>query len=194
MTDFEEIKTRITIEAILADCGYQPKRNRMPCPIHNGQNPTSFSFSDHVYYCHSCEASGGLLDLVEVLLDINREEALKYLFDLAGTQLKCSQFPKKSISRIPKRKQQRDSLDAILYDLQVNKQTLETLRKHYTQRLQDARKQLRNEKLELSDYYSITQYAEYVLEELDTEVIRTIYEINVERKRLRNFRKFQIRE
>jgi len=47
--DFDEIKKRISIEDILLDCGFQPTKNRMPCPLHNGTNPTSFSFTDQVY-------------------------------------------------------------------------------------------------------------------------------------------------
>jgi hypothetical protein len=186
VVDFEEIKDRITIRDILQECGYHPKKNRMACPIHNGENPTSFSFNDHVFYCHSCGASGGLLDLVEALLGVNRKEALRYLAHIAGVQPKGGYSGKSRKNAAPYcRRCFRNSIDTALLDLQITLKALEILRDHYTWQIRNAGKSLRKRLIEPSEYYSIIQYADYVLEELDTEVMRTNYEINLRKKEIR---------
>ncbi len=184
--DFEEIKSRVTIEDILNDCGYQPKKKRMPCPIHKGKNPTSFSFDDHVYYCHSCGASGGLLDLAEELLGYNRKTALKYLANRAGLTLDDYFCDKEKVRILKPRKKTAPPSDSYLLDPQFNLRILEILRDHYTWRIIYARECLKEKTTEPAKHYADSQYAEYYLEELDKQVIKTIYEINTRRKQLRN--------
>jgi len=191
---FNEIKKRVTIQDILLDCGHQPNNYRMPCPIHNGKNPTSFSFTDHVYHCHSCGASGGLIDLVESLLGFDRQKAMRYLSEKAGISLNDYSLSRRRSRKFSTRYKPAPTLNSRLCDLQQNLKIFEILRDHYTWRMIEARKNRKNKNIDVADYYTETQYTEYVLEELDAEVIKTNYEINFEKKRLRNSNKFRIRE
>jgi DNA primase len=84
MADLDPILARVTIRNILAEAGYHPARNRMPCPIHDGNNRTAFAFTDSTFVCFSCDAKGGLLDLVEYLYHCTRQDALRHLCKMAG--------------------------------------------------------------------------------------------------------------
>jgi DNA primase len=180
MICFDEIKSRVTISGILADFGYHPKRNRMSCPIHGGKNPTSFSFTDDSFYCHSCGAKGGLLDLTEKVLGKNRKDALRYLSEKAGIPWRDT--PRKTESNAF-RAFPRKTIDADLLELEITMKGLEVLREHYTRQIRDARKGLREGGIDLSKYYGTIQYCEYVLEELDSEVIKTKYQISMNMKK-----------
>ena len=84
MVDFDQILTRVTVRVVLAEAGYHPARNRMACPIHDGNNRTAFAFTDLTFVCFSCDVKGGLLDLVEYLYHCTRQEALRHLCKMAG--------------------------------------------------------------------------------------------------------------
>jgi hypothetical protein len=190
--DFEEIKRRVTIEDILIDCGYNPRKNRMACPLHDGNNPTSFSFTDHAYHCFSCGAAGGLLDLAQALLKVNRAEALKYLaskahLDLVENDLGNFRSNFKPIMRMPF-----EDGKYKIRELELDLKELDVLMDYYTWRARNARKRLRNGEIYLPEYYSTTQYAEYVLEELDTKIALGKYRISAEKKKLRKSRKIGV--
>jgi CHC2 zinc finger len=183
MIRFDEIKSRVTIRDILTDCGFQPRGHRMPCPIHGGKNPTSFSYTDDSFYCFSCGAKGGLLDLTETLLGKNRQDALRFLAEKASMQWRDTPGKMESNdSRIFPSK----TVDADLLELEVTMKGLEVLREHYTWQLRHARKCLREGRIDLSTYYITIQCHEYFLEELDSEVIKTKYEISMKKKSLHN--------
>lgn len=63
----DTIESHVTIPDVLALHGARPTRARCKCPIHNGQRD-SFSFTDKVYHCFTCGASGGVIQL-EASLD-----------------------------------------------------------------------------------------------------------------------------
>lgn len=81
---FDQILARVTIRDILVDAGHHPVRSRMACPLHDGSNKTSFAFTDSTFYCHSCNTSGGLIDLARYLFGYNKQESLRYLCRNAG--------------------------------------------------------------------------------------------------------------
>jgi hypothetical protein len=188
VVNFEEIKQRVTIEEILTGCGFEPKKNRMACPIHNGQNPTSFSFSDHVYYCHSCGASGGLIDLVQILQNTTREGALEYLAKKASLPFHknypISNWDNKR--RVINRQVSEEKSD--LRDFQLIFNGLVLLREYFTQQIKQERTNLRDREIELPTYYAECQYVEYILEELDGKIALTRYDIGIEKKKLREKR------
>jgi len=186
MVDFQEILARVTIKDILTDCGYQPVRNRMPCPIHGGKNPTSFSFTDHGYCCFSCGACGGLLDLTEALLGINRKEALEYLADKAGISIEDRPAENKPIAIKPIRRSPAITENTDLINLKIDLKAIEILRGHYTWQLMNARKRLKTRTMELPEFYATTQYAEYMLEEYDEEIMALTHEINIKKSELKN--------
>lgn len=181
--DFEQIKEKVTIRDILKEQGYFAKKNRMRCPIHHGDNPTSFVFTDQVFYCHSCGASGGLIDLTEALLKLDRPDALRYLAGLAGVRYDLKDNKNRTI---PSRKSSRRIIDVRLSKLEKSLKDLEIQRKQYTNRILNARKLYKSSKLDLYHCSSIVQNADYVLEELDAEVIETIYEIHKRRNEIKD--------
>ncbi len=182
MIDFKEIRSRVTIRDILADCGYEPRRNRMPCPIHGGKNPSSFSFNEDTFCCFSCGESGGLLDLTEHLLGVDRKEALKYLANKAGVDWKdviCDSKNKKPEKLKPK------IIDGRRLKLDILKtqlSTLEMARDCYLTLIRMARRSLREGRIDLPEYYAKIQDCEHMLEELDAQVISKNYELNMKRR------------
>ena len=189
MVDFEEIKSRVTIEDILIDRGYSPRKNRMACPLHDGDNPTSFSFTDHAYHCFSCGAVGGLLDLTQALLHVDREQALQYLAEKAELQAnRCVPVIGRK-REIWKRTQPLPEKDSKLKDLELTLRGIDILLDHYTSQIRKARHSFRAGAMEPGEFYSISQYAEYALEELTDEFIRTKCLASIEKKRMRKLGK-----
>jgi len=84
MVDFNQILASVTIRDILADAGLYPTRKRMACPIHKGDNPTAFSFTESTFCCFACGAKGGLIDLAQYLFGYDKKESLRYLCRKAG--------------------------------------------------------------------------------------------------------------
>jgi len=80
---FHDILQRVTIKDILIDYGFSPKRNRIACPIHGGDNPSSFRFTDHNFICFSCGARGGLIDLAMSIAGSDKSSTVRYLCELA---------------------------------------------------------------------------------------------------------------
>ncbi|MEW6214843.1 MAG: CHC2 zinc finger domain-containing protein [Nitrospirota bacterium] len=180
MTDFEEIKCRVTIRDILNSLGYYPKKRRMACPIHRGKNRTSFSFSEHYYHCFSCGASGGLVDLLVELKGMDRRGALEYLSRLAG--ISHTSAPSKPNARMPTRYRPKSISheDQNLRELEFRLEVLDILRDFYTWELKNARRRKREGTISLAAFYSATQYYDYVLEELDEEYVWTRYYKRIE--------------
>jgi len=183
MNDFEEIKQRVTIRDILLDAGHNPKGNRMPCPIHNGRNPTSFAFTDETFICYACGAKGGLIDIVQYLRNCIRQEAIRYLCQLAGIQYheteskganEAGAFRKPttpSKRKPPKR-------FAELEVLKANRDIIEILRWAYTRAIQMWKDAVDKRKVSLSQFHAEEQYFKHKLEHWDAEAIRLTYLIH----------------
>lgn len=76
------IKVPLTYHEILDRLGAKVnRRNRCACPIHGGNNPTSFCWDEEkgVFRCHSCNAGGDKITLVMLALGVGFEEALAWL-------------------------------------------------------------------------------------------------------------------
>ena len=72
----EEIKSKITMNDLIDRyVSIQPKRNRIPCPLHNGQD-YNFWFNDKSFYCFVCGEKGDIFKFVEKLFNINFKSAL----------------------------------------------------------------------------------------------------------------------
>lgn len=67
----EVIRSSVTVgDALRVYCPHiQPKRNRCPCPIHNGDD-YNMSFNDRFYKCFVCNASGDVIELVKDVCDL----------------------------------------------------------------------------------------------------------------------------
>src|SRR2546430_879517 len=84
--DFKLLKERLSIEQVLAHYGLSEKLTRKGnalvgvCPLHGGDNKTSFraSLTKNIYHCFSCGAGGNIIDLAAALEGVDvRAAALR---------------------------------------------------------------------------------------------------------------------
>lgn len=64
MSDSRVVLDSVTVGDILSYFGFEYHNTRRRCPIHDGSNPTAFSFNESGFHCFSCGAKGGKIDLV----------------------------------------------------------------------------------------------------------------------------------
>lgn len=55
-----------------------PKLNRIPCPIHGGDN-YNLHFNDNLYYCHVCHDGGDVIKFVRHVLNVSFISAINTL-------------------------------------------------------------------------------------------------------------------
>lgn len=56
----------------------EPKKSRIPCPIHNGTD-YNFSFNDGGFHCFVCGASGDVIGFVQQYFDLSFSDAVAKL-------------------------------------------------------------------------------------------------------------------
>ena len=95
--DVERIKSTISIQDILADAGVTLKRGRCKCPLHHGQNATSFSVCNGFFHCFSCAESGDVIALTQKLYGLSLKEAIEYLGKKTGLSPDNHYFGKEKI-------------------------------------------------------------------------------------------------
>lgn len=175
MMSFSEILARVTIHDVLASAGHAPHGNRMACPIHEGKNRSSFSFTDSTFCCHSCGASGGLLALVEHLYSCDRRDALKRLHQLAGIPRNDTKVLEENtgivwrwrrIASLPRLR----SYPAEYYEVENRLEWLELHRHALDVALQIIRRNVKRGRVPLADFYAKEQAYLHELEALDTEI------------------------
>ena len=101
--DFRDIRSRITMEQVLAHYGVLDtfsglgKKNLSgPCPIHKGSNPTQFRVDTekNIWHCFSeCERGGNTLDFIAKMENVSiHDAALKACewFDIPIEEVKTS--------------------------------------------------------------------------------------------------------
>ena len=72
----ERITSQVKIPDVLSYYGYPNGRgNRIPCPIHKGKD-SNFCYTDEVYHCWTCGASGNVITLVMSLFELNYRQAV----------------------------------------------------------------------------------------------------------------------
>ena len=187
MIDFREITARVTVSDILTQAGITADRNRISCPIHNGNNPTAFAFTETVFCCFSCGASGGLIDLICFLYGCNRRESMRRLCDMAGITFDGENSgtgnpPHRRIAMpLSPHRRSGEYLDAEsqLEWLVLRRYALEVL-------LRIVRGGVRIGKVPLVEFYAREQLYLYELEETDWRVPLTKYQVNQIRRRIIN--------
>ncbi len=184
---FDEIVSRVAIRDILADLGISADKNRIACPIHGGNNKTSFSFTDSTFICHACGAGGGLLALVEYLHECEKQEAMNHLCKLAGVSW-TSHRGAVNVPRFAKGPKYRDP---IYTDDEVWRQSnkfewLELLRQALNVGLLVIRRNVKQGKLALAEFYAREQQYLYELETLDPRIIALKHKVNEIKRRLSN--------
>lgn len=84
--DFKLLKERVSIQQVLAHYGLSERLTRKgdslvgACPLHDGDNKTSFrvSLSKNIYHCFACNAGGNIIDLAAALEGVDvRSAALR---------------------------------------------------------------------------------------------------------------------
>lgn len=173
--NFDELRQRITIREILEDYGITVSGKRIACPIHDGNNKTSFSFTNSAFNCFSCGRRGGLVDLVMCLRDCDWNEALVYLENRTGlklTRVETESGKPQPVSYIPRKL-------AKWRPLEVQLGNINWSREAGTEYIQNLEKLVKIKKISLADYYAKRQYWEYELNHLDSQAMAVIHEINL---------------
>lgn len=77
----EAIHERIPLAVFLErECGIDIRRNRCRCPLHNGNNASSFSIRDRHGKCFVCQWSGDVISLAQAVWGLSRPvEAIRRL-------------------------------------------------------------------------------------------------------------------
>ena len=170
----------VTITDVLKSAGIDTPTRRLCCPIHGGNNPTSFAHTDYAFICHSCGASGGLLDLIQYLNGCDREEAVRRLCELAGVPFQPAQeqgersavfvadLPR---SRIPK-------IDLDFQKLKQEFSWTQLYQEGLHAKLRIIRRNVTQGKMPLEEFYAQQQLLLYELEELDQQLANLQFQVN----------------
>jgi len=174
--DVERLKSTISIQDILADAGVTLKRGRCRCPLHQGQNATSFSVSNGFFHCFSCAESGDVIALTQKLYGLGFKEAVDYLGKKAGLSPDTTTLARGKLDRT-----------TLLMSLdQSSEKSLDNafafLEKAYVRILKLLDQELKNRKIDLAKYYREEQWVSCGLEDLDDFQIARNYETNMRRK------------
>ncbi|MFH1374368.1 MAG: hypothetical protein ABII79_11280 [bacterium] len=189
MANFNQVLERLTIRDILADAGYHLRGNRLPCFLHDGKNPTSLAFTEHTFYCHSCGASGGLLDLIGYLHHCSREGACRYAHDLAGLPFEDNQAdPPPESFRLRPPCRINPLLSNEEYLAAKNRlEWLTTIHKGLHIYLQIIRRNVQTGRIPLEDFYRREEVILYQLEELDSIVSEAKWELSETKRKARTY-------
>jgi len=183
MVPLEYVLARVTIKDILENAGLPVARNRIACPIHGGDNPTSFSFTDSVFYCHRCGAKGGLVALTAYLHECSEREAVRRLYELAGFPPLGSETVSTGVRPKPIWIAPPPRYPAEYCEAEHKLEWLELLDEALSCRLRMTRRAVREGRLPLDQFYLTEQISLYELGELDPVIIAMKYRVNQLKKR-----------
>ncbi len=184
MYDFNSILQRVTIRDILESHGIYSHKNRIPCPLHHGDNPTAFSFNDSTFYCFVCGASGGLIDLLIQLTGANRREAISQLEKMAGLEDCHTESFRDSRGETPFRPVITDSAQLEIDSLRLDLREIDLLRDCITAMARLAMRAVKEGRMSLVDYYTILHYTEAAGEEYDREYARIKNELTMKKRQI----------
>jgi len=102
-TDIFKLKQSISFEDLLFNLGFENinvQMKRCSCLLHGGDNKTSFSWNNDVFYCYGCGKSGDKISLVQEIKKYSFQEALQYLGNLAGIPIDIKPGKKQNFDRL----------------------------------------------------------------------------------------------
>ena len=102
-TNIFKLKQSISFEDLLFNLGFENinvNMKRCSCLLHGGDNKTSFSWNNDVYYCYGCGKSGDKISLVQEIKKYSFQEALQYLGNLAGIPIDIKPGKKQNFDRL----------------------------------------------------------------------------------------------
>lgn len=75
----DEVLNRLTMRDIIMQyTDKQPKKNRIPCPFHNGKD-YNLSFNDQVFQCFVCGQKGNIFHFVANMFNLSFQQAVQKL-------------------------------------------------------------------------------------------------------------------
>ncbi|MEW5794852.1 MAG: hypothetical protein AB1772_00695 [Candidatus Zixiibacteriota bacterium] len=178
MVPLEYIIARLDIRDILKDAGIAASGNRIACPIHGGDNPTSFSFTDKVFCCHCCGAKGGLVALTAYLYECSEREAVDKLYELAGFPPPGDESHQDRVRHRAIVFPQSPKYSPEYYEEENKLAWYELLDEALSCRLRMARRAISNGVMPLEAFYLTEQICLYELEEIDKVIIEKKYIVN----------------
>lgn len=80
--EIQEIKTRLSIEAVLNRYNLKPDRHhKICCPFHQEKTPSMVIYpKTNTWYCFGCGATGDSIQFIEMYEKCTKHEALKRLY------------------------------------------------------------------------------------------------------------------
>lgn len=177
MLPVNEVKARVTIEQVLSEKGIHLRRGRCCCPLHGGDNPTSFCVRDGVFHCFACGESGDVVSLVQKLHGWDFKQAIRHLGQKTGISEADFAKPVPPKTELPEMHKEHHSEKEGEED-----RILDALIRLWTKTLRQLDEHLKHRKISLSEYYADQQWAEYQLSRLDELSILRNYERNMQRK------------
>jgi hypothetical protein len=89
LPEARDVIARVSMPEVLRALGIvcNERVRRAPCVLHNGSNPTAFSWrNDGRWHCFSCERGGDIIALVRAVRSCSFREAVEFLASLAGVE------------------------------------------------------------------------------------------------------------
>jgi len=77
-----------TVPEVLDYLNIEYDLSRCKCPIHKGDNYTSFSFIDEGWHCFSCGKSGNVIDLIMQVKKISYKDAKQICEELSSGRIR----------------------------------------------------------------------------------------------------------
>ena len=88
---------------LLLGCEGLDEEGQTRCPVHGGENPTSFkaSWHAHLWYCHSCKATGDAIHLVSAVRGEGRLAAREWLAEAVGIDWREILAQQRDVEELP---------------------------------------------------------------------------------------------
>ncbi len=112
MTDARQIAALMPMPRLLEALGFEvnERTRRAPCPLHQGRNPSAFSWTeDGRWYCFSCGAGGDRIELVRAVRQCSFREAVEFLARLAGVEYRARRISGAELEEARRRRERAEA-------------------------------------------------------------------------------------
>jgi hypothetical protein len=85
--DLQALKNMVPTDAVLDSLGIpvNTRTHRAPCPVHGGNNPSAFAWTEAgLWHCHSCNAGGDAIELIRRVKGCSFKDAVSHLANVSG--------------------------------------------------------------------------------------------------------------
>jgi len=91
----EEVKSQISMENVLEECGVDTSKNPTNCPFHSSKGGKCLGFDNETWHCFHCEESGNIFTMIQKVKNYSFKEALEYLAEKCGLSEKLKESRRK---------------------------------------------------------------------------------------------------